>query len=120
MRYIQSGKELYLQALDMRLLYSSIEVLVGYFNLRNIAWRGEKLAINWLQENDAEFLKDFQEYITQYDRVKKIELYKKLAEKALKPAGGLWKDKIVSIVPTGTFSKETIAIGFQFWKSLLD
>jgi hypothetical protein len=119
-RYFHSGKNVYLQALDVRLLYSIVDIFVGYFILRNIVWEGEKLAIKWLQEKDTDFLKKFQEYLSKTDRAEKVKLYRKLAQRALEPMGGLWKDKSLSIVPTGKFSEETIEKGFQFWNRLLN
>ncbi len=120
MRYYQSGKDLYLQALDIRLLYSVMDLIVGYFLLRNIAWLGEKKAINWLQENDTSFLKNFQTYLRETDRTKKVELYKKLIQKTLEPARGLWKEKINSIVLTEGFNIDEIEKGFRFWNELLE
>lgn len=119
MRYFNSRKEEYLQALDIRLLYSIVEVFVGYFNVRKIPWRGEKQAIQWLKENDADFLRLFQNHLAETDRSKKVGHYEKLVNRALKQIGGVWEDKVTSIVPIGDFNEETIKTGRSFWNRLL-
>ena len=40
MRYFGSSDPVYHEALELRLLYSTIELVTTYFSLRNIPWRG--------------------------------------------------------------------------------
>lgn len=119
-RYFLSGKEIYLEALDVRLLYSIAEVFVGYFNVRKIVWRGEKKAIQWLQENDKNFLGLFQTFNKEIERAKKMVIYEQLAQEALEPLGGLWKEKVTAVMPTGDFDDGDIEKGFKFWNGLFN
>ncbi|MCL5438564.1 MAG: nucleotidyltransferase domain-containing protein [Patescibacteria group bacterium] len=119
MRYFQSQDQLYLEALDVRLMYSVVEAFVGYFTIRKIPWKGEKNAIKWLKEHDIEFLQLFQSFINETNRVKKVEIYKKLAAKALDPVGGIWKEKVTSVMTTGNFNEETINNVLMLWNKLL-
>ncbi len=46
--------------------------------------------------------------------------YEKLVTKALEPAGGIWKEKVTSVMPIGDYDEETIKTGLLFWNRLLD
>jgi predicted nucleotidyltransferase len=61
-RYFESNNQLYHEALDLRLLYSTIEVICGYFALRDIPWRGEKNAVTVLAINHPDFYDLFKKY----------------------------------------------------------
>lgn len=61
-RYFESGDPLYHQALELRLLYSVVELICGYLALRNIAWRGEKEAVMYLKDNHPDFYGLFEKY----------------------------------------------------------
>jgi predicted nucleotidyltransferase len=61
-RYFESSDPLYHQALELRLLYSVIEVICGYIALRDIPWRGEKNAVTYLSTHHPDFYALFQKY----------------------------------------------------------
>ncbi len=61
-RYFESKDPLYLEALEIRLLYSVMEVICGYLSFRNVAWRGEKGAVTYLKNNHPDFYNLFVEY----------------------------------------------------------
>lgn len=96
-RMIQSDDPVYLMALDVRLLYSLLDVWMAYFRLRKIAWRGEKAAVRYLQEHDPEFLAQFQTAMHTPDRAHKVTLYANLAAHALKSTGHLWDEAITAV-----------------------
>ena len=118
-RYFHSDKKSYLQALDIKFLYSLVEIMVGYFNIRKISWKGEKDAVEWLKKNDQNFLQIFQSCMTEKDRAKKMILYETLANTVLEPAGGLWQKTTTSMVTMGEIDKDTIKNGLNFWEGLL-
>jgi len=62
-RYFESNDPLYLEALELRLLYSVIEVICGYIALRDIPWRGEKKAVLHLKNNASDFYNSLQKYL---------------------------------------------------------
>jgi len=117
-RYFLSGNKLHLQALEIRLLYCLAEVFVAYSNIRRIHWKGEKLAIKWLEEHDREFLGIFQQYLKTSDIKEKMDLYEKLADFALKPMGGIWHKPVVSAMPEGEPEEENIKSALSYWKKL--
>ena len=61
-RYFESNDVIYHEALELRLLYSVSEIISGYFEFRDIPWRGEKNAIKYFKENDENFYKAFVNY----------------------------------------------------------
>lgn len=56
-RYYRSGNKIYLKALDIKLLYSVIELITAYFTFHQTSWRGEKQAITYLETSDLLFIK---------------------------------------------------------------
>ncbi|MDE1975360.1 MAG: nucleotidyltransferase domain-containing protein [Patescibacteria group bacterium] len=80
-RYFESGDPLYLAALEIRLMYSVVEVLTGYFAFRHIYWEGEKAAITYLREHDPEYLRLFETVSRSAEIKDKFEAYKKLVDR---------------------------------------
>ena len=62
-RYFDSGEDLYLTALEVKLFYSMEQVICSYFAFRDLPWRGEKNAVLYLRENDKDFYELFEKYI---------------------------------------------------------
>ena len=77
-RYFKATKEIYHQALELRLLYSVIELITAYFSFRNIPWRGEKTAVQYLEQNDLKFLSTFEAYTKSTLLVEKMKYYSEL------------------------------------------
>lgn len=119
LRYFRTENELYLQALDIRLSWSIVEVLTGYFNVRKIPWRGEKEALVWLREHDGDFLVLYQSFFTQINRSEKMRIYTDIVRVVLEPVDGMWQGPTTSVVPTGETDEATIQAGLQFWNDLL-
>ena len=61
-RYFASPDPLYHEALNLRLLYSVMELVCGYLAWRDIPWRGEKQAIAYLQDKALDFYELFRRY----------------------------------------------------------
>lgn len=121
-RMVTSGDPVYLMALDVRLLYSLLEVWMAYFRLRRIAWRGEKSAVRYLQEHDPEFLAQFQEALHTADRARKVTLYAALAARALESTGPIWPDNATAVDFHGNqpFDAATDYLPAQhFWNRLV-
>jgi len=110
MRYFESNDPLYHSALEIRLLYSIVEALVGYFSMRLIYWEGEKKAIQYLEENDSEYLSIFQKAVRASNLQDKFTAYKDLVEKSFTTEYPKW-DKGVAVSIEGDFG--------VFWKDLL-
>lgn len=109
-RYFESSDPLYHSALEIRLLYSIVEALVGYFSMRHIYWEGEKKAIQYLEENDPEYLSIFQKTARASNLPDKFTTYQDLVEKSFTTEYPKW-DKDVAMSIEGDFG--------AFWKDLL-
>lgn len=79
-RYFESNDPLYHEALEIRLLYSVSEIFTGYFEFRDILWRGEKNAIKYLKENDSKFYSSFVVYTKAADLKDKFKKYVELVK----------------------------------------
>lgn len=118
-RYLNTGEAIYLEALDIKFLYCILECFIGYFNVRSIAWRGEKEAIKWLQERDADFYLLFQDAVRETSREKKFALYENLVHRALKPTRGVWDGPVTSVIPIGVTGAVAAGAGLRYWERLL-
>lgn len=78
LRYFNATDELYHKALEIRLLYSVVELITAYFSLREIAWRGEKVALKFFEENDTNYLATFEAYSKSNSLFEKMDNYQKL------------------------------------------
>src|SRR3989344_8657599 len=81
LRYYNSSDELYRKALEMRLLYSVIELITAYFSFRGMPWRGEKAAVRYFEEHDKKFLETFRKYSASGSLEKKMKYYRALFAK---------------------------------------
>lgn len=115
-RYYSSKEEIYHKALELRLLYSVIELITAYFSFRGIPWRGEKTAIKYLEQNDQDFLAIFQKYSGSNILAEKMKYYKQLFEKIFFGEYQKWKKNfIVPISKQNQYNKE-LAV---FWHDLI-
>ena len=89
-RYLESEDPAGQTSVDLRLLYSVFEVVLHYFTVRGLPWRGEKPAVRHLEAHDPAYLDRLRECLAEPDRTRKVELYEELAQLTLAPVGGLW------------------------------
>ena len=109
-RYFESNDPLYHSALEIRLLYSIVEALVGYFLMRHVYWEGEKKAIQYLEDEDPKYFLLFQKTVRASNLQDKFAAYLDLVDKSFTTEYSKWnKDITVSI--EGDFG--------AFWKDLL-
>ena len=120
-RLLASDDPVYLSAVDIRLLYMTAEVVVGYFHVRGLPWRGEKEAIRYLTDHDAEFLSAFHAFVTAPDRAGKMHAYERLATLALTPLGGIWPGTVTALQFEGASDRSTATVNeaLSFWDALL-
>lgn len=91
-RYFKSEDTVYHKALEIRLMYSVVELLVAYFTLREIPWRGEKEAITYLEKNDTKTLESFTSYTKSHSLSEKFDAYKSLFRSVLHGNFQEWKN----------------------------
>ncbi len=79
-RYFESNDPLYHQALELRLLYSVMEIICGYLALRDIPWRGEKSAVTYLSNHHPDFYALFQKYSAAASLKERFGYYLQMAD----------------------------------------
>lgn len=89
-RYFESNDPLYNEALEVRLLYSVSEVFTGYFEFRDILWRGEKSAMKYLKESDPGFYNAFISYTKASSLKEKFNAYVALVKLVFVGSYRLW------------------------------
>lgn len=87
--YAKSAEEEYRLALELRSLHAFSRLLLGYFRVRGILWRGEKAAIRYLRVNDPDFLAVVEGWVAGGPD-QRLRIHRLAAEKALTPVGGVW------------------------------
>ena len=119
-RYFKSNDPLYHEALEIRLPYSVIQLVTGYFALRGIPWRGEKEAVLWLKKNDSDFYLLFRKYVVTPNLAKRFKLYVQMVRKALPKKYKLWDKNLVIALPKGRIKEEKIIKNLtKYWRGLL-
>lgn len=114
-RYAQANDSLYHEALRLRMTYQLADVMLDYFKLRHLPWRGEKSAIRYWDTNDPEFKQEFLHCLEETELSRKFAAYERLVRLALAPIGEPWSRPAISMTPAQGF-EETEAL--QFWLSL--
>lgn len=117
-RYFESGDVLYHEALEIRLLYSVMEVITGYFSLRNIPWRGEKAAISYLKERDRDFYGLFASYTKSAVLEEKFELYKEMTGRVFPLGFKHWSIGDVIATTKEPAGEEVKAEIVNYWKEI--
>jgi hypothetical protein len=120
-RMLLSDDHVYGRAVDMRLLYSTADLIVAYFQLRALPWRGEKEAIRYLATQDPEFLSAFEAYADATDRAGRVRAYERLADIALAPWGGIWPQGATAFAfeRVASVPADAAQIALAFWEDLL-
>lgn len=77
-RYFSATDSAYHEALEIRLMYSIVELLSGFLLLRNEPWRGEKRAIKFIKDKMPEFYSLFAQYQKIYTLEDKMKIYAKM------------------------------------------
>ena len=91
-RYFESKDPLYLEALELRLLYSTIEAVSGFLEFRGHAWRGEKEAVRRLTRDYPEFYKLFQSYCAAANLDERFKLYEQMVKTAFTDEYKMWTE----------------------------
>lgn len=116
-RYFSAEDERYHQALELRLLYSVIELVTAYCAFRNLPWRGEKAALETFATTDQKYAELLQNYHRQHELDKKMLIYRELFDHALFGPFQQWpKDFLVSMSNDGHYAESAKV----FWDQLLE
>ena len=120
-RMSNSPDSLYQRAVDLRMLYQLSDLMVDYFNMRGMAWAGEKEAIRYWQTSDPEYLDLFMACYWETDRKERVQLYKRLVQATIEPAGFSWDrdGPMLRLYPSSLMTRENLVEAREFWKSLV-
>lgn len=118
-RYYDSHDPLYHEALEMRLLYSVIEVMTGYLALRGIPWRGEKDAVKYIRKSDPGYYDIFESYTKARNLDERFKLYDSLVKNVFPENYRLWGAKdVITMFKDQTVAGEDTAAS-QYWDYLV-
>lgn len=119
-RYFESNNPQYHELLEIKLLQDTYNLLMAYFEFRNIPWRGEKQVIRYLKENDKTFYNQYMLCIKSPSLSEKFKIYSDLV-KIIFNSGeyGLWDTDIINPTIKGNLSDEERDELIQYWKELI-
>lgn len=120
-RMSRSPDSVYQQAVDLRMLYQLADLMVYYFNLRGLPWRGEKEAIRYWQSFDAGYLDLFMRCYWERRRPERVRLYAELVKATIEPVDFQWDTDGPNFVlsPPRDMTRENLEGARRFWQSLL-
>jgi hypothetical protein len=120
-RMLASPDPVYQTTVELRLLYTIMEVWQAYFKLRHLPSLGEKHDIRYLAAHDPQYLDLFRCCLAEPDRALKFELYRRLASIALAPMGGLWQEGTTAMQLRGDtqWQPDTVDNALAFWRQLV-
>ena len=119
LRYFRSQKPLYLTTLTFRLSWGVFECFTEYFVLRDMEWKGEKDAIEWLHTHAPAYLELVQACLLENNINKKFPLYEKVLTATIPDEMGIWKEASVGVTLQQPYSEEAIKAALRFWDELV-
>ena len=80
----------YQQAVDLKMLRQLSDLMVDYFNLRGLPWRGEKEAIRHWKSLDPGYIDLFMRCYWERCQAQRVRLYAELVKATIEPIGFRW------------------------------
>ncbi|MEI6843004.1 MAG: nucleotidyltransferase domain-containing protein [bacterium] len=118
-RYFESGNPEYLEALELKLLQDTYTVFMGYFEFRNIPWRGEKQVVKYLKENDLEFYTLYTTCLRASSVKEKFKMYSEMVDKVFSGGYKLWSKNIIDPRIKGVLDDAEKEKLVEYWKNLI-
>lgn len=117
-RYFESNDVEYLEALEIKMLYDLNNILMGYFEFRNIPWRGEKMVLKYLRENDRKFYNLYMSCLREPSIKEKFETYSVLVKSVFYGNYGFWEKDVINPYIKGTLESKDREKLVNYWKKL--
>ncbi len=117
-RYYDSHNPEYHELLKIKLLQDLYNIFMGYFEFRNISWRGEKQMLRYLKENDGEFYKLYKSCLEAQSVKEKFEIYSELVKKVFYGNYGVWDRDIINPFIKGSLDSKEKANLIEYWRNL--
>jgi predicted nucleotidyltransferase len=119
-RYFESNNPEYLEALEIKMLYDLNNILMGYFEFRNIPWRGEKQVLKYLKDNDQTFYNQFMSCVKAPSISEKFKIYSELIKIVFnKGEYNLWDKNIINPNIKGVLEEKEKELLIEYWKGLI-
>lgn len=117
-RYFDSDKPEYKESLEIKLLGDLDLLLKGYFEFRNIPWKGEKQVVKYLKENDPTFYDLYMLCIRTTSMTEKFPIYSDLVKRTYCGNYKLWNKEVI-FPSASNQSVERQKQLVEFWKKLI-
>ena len=120
-RMVGSTDAVYQQAIDLRMLRQLSDLMVDYFHLRGLPWRGEKEAIRHWQSVDPGYMDLFMRCYWERSQPERVRFYAELVRATVRPTGFWWNESIPNFVlsPPGEMTRENLESAQLFWRALM-
>jgi hypothetical protein len=118
-RYFDSGKSEYLNSLEIKLLRDVYYVFLGYFEFRDIPFRGEKKMMQYLETNDANFYNLMISYSTALDLKSRFEIYSKMIDIVFYGKYTKWSNNVISPTIMGGGDQNSKKQAIEYWNKLI-
>ncbi|MDQ5955242.1 MAG: Polbeta protein [Patescibacteria group bacterium] len=89
-RYYNANTDVYREALGLRLLYSTSQLVNCFLALRDIAWRGEKEAFAYIKENSQAFFNSYLQFQASTSIEDKFAAYKSMTDHVFPEGYTIW------------------------------
>lgn len=109
----------YETAVDMMLSACLPGTWKTYFEYRAIPWQGEKAAVRYWQEHDAEYLAAVRKCLASSSREQKLARYRDLVELTLGPMARKLGHGETAVILQGRNEREGILAVLAYWEALL-
>ncbi len=121
-RTVAADDEVYQGAVDLRMLYQLADLMVDYFSVRGLNWRGEKAAIRFWRAEDPRYWELFRRCMDERDRAVRVGLYGDLVRATMKPAGEPWTEGITAFtLPSlAELTRADLDVASRFWEQLIE
>ena len=119
-RMADSTDPVYEQAIDLRMLRQLADLVVDYFAVRGLLWRGEKEAIRYWGEFDPSYLTLFMQCCQEQRRGQRIRIYAQLVGATIAPVSFAWDPDGVNLVlfPASAMTRENLEKARSYWQTL--
>ena len=72
-------------------------IVPQYFQIRNLEFKGEKDALEYIQKHEPKMFQSITEFYKTTEKTRQTNLFQYVAETVLEPVGGLWnKDEVLT------------------------
>jgi predicted nucleotidyltransferase len=120
-RMAQAGDPLYDTTVDLMLCGGLSDICRAYYQIRDLPWEGEKAALRYLQQHDAQYLARLRECLAASDRARKVELFEQIVADTLRPAGETWQPGCTAVCLDGPDqARVQVETALDFWQSFFN